>query len=69
MIDAATSEIAANSQTLALVILAYVAGAMTPLYYAQERMRGFGRAMMARIPYQPPPGEDEQQAMEDATDE
>lgn len=52
---------------LALVALAFVAGAMCPVYYAMERFRGFGRAMIDRLPYQPPPGADEEAALVEAT--
>ncbi|MUW13929.1 hypothetical protein GJ633_04075 [Halorubrum sp. CBA1125] len=69
MIEPFTAAIGNNLTTLAAVMLAYLAGAMTPVYYAQERMRGFGRAMASRLPYEPPPGVEEGQALEAATDE
>lgn len=45
-------------------------GSMAPTYYANERLRGFGRALFAKLPYQKPPtAEDEQEAMEEAVEE
>ncbi|MGQ3412034.1 hypothetical protein ACT4ML_07190 [Natrinema sp. LN54] len=48
---------------LAAIVVAFLAGACCPTYYATERLRGFGRATFGRIPYQPPPGMDSEQAM------
>lgn len=48
---------------LAAIVVAFLAGACCPTYYATERLRGFGRATFAKIPYQPPPGMDAEQAM------
>jgi hypothetical protein len=55
MIEPFTTAVSGNLTTISAVMLAYLAGSMTPVYYAQERMRGFGRAMASRLPYQPPP--------------
>lgn len=52
--------------TVTTAVLAFAAGATAPTYYAQERMRGFGRSIANRIPYTPPPGMSEQQALEAA---
>ncbi|WP_178915177.1 hypothetical protein [Natronomonas gomsonensis] len=62
----AIAEAAPSTGTLALVVLAFLAGATSPTYYAQERLRGFGRAVSSRLPYEPPPGMEEQEAMEAA---
>lgn len=51
-----------------VAVLAFLAGATCPTYYAQERLRGFGRAMFARLPYEPPPGMDATQALEEAAE-
>ncbi|ELY68138.1 hypothetical protein C489_09050 [Natrinema versiforme JCM 10478] len=51
---------------LAAIVVAFLAGACCPTYYATERLRGFGRATFARIPYQPPPGMDRDEAMQAA---
>ncbi|WP_459194722.1 hypothetical protein [Halosimplex sp. J119] len=49
---------------LAAMIVSFFAGSLCPAYYAQERLRGFGRAMFAAIPaYRPPPGMSEKEAM------
>jgi hypothetical protein len=53
---------------IAAVVLAYIVGTATPVYYAQERLRGFGRAMVDRLPYKPPPGMEKQQALEAAAE-
>jgi len=50
----------------AAVVAAFLAGAACPAYYAQERFRGFGRAMLDRLPYRPPPGMEETQALREA---
>jgi hypothetical protein len=55
-------------QWLAAVVLAFLAGASAPTYYAQERLRGFGRAMADRLPYQPPPGMEADEAMQAAAE-
>ena len=67
MPDAATllSELA---QPAALIALGVLAGALAPTYYAAERLRGFGRAMVSRLPYEPPPGRDPEAAMVAAVD-
>jgi hypothetical protein len=53
---------------IALALLFYIGGLVTPWYYAQERMRGFGRWLAAKIPYEPPPGEESGKAMERAVE-
>jgi hypothetical protein len=55
--------LAPSFQSLAAVVLAYLAGAASPTYYAMERMRGFGRAVADRLPYQPPAGLKEEEAL------
>jgi len=44
-------------------------GSLTPTYYAGEKLRGFGRAMFNKLPYEPPPGKEEEEALIDATNE
>lgn len=51
---------------LAAVVIAFLAGATCPAYYAQERLRGFGRSMFDRLPYRPPPGMNEEEALQAA---
>lgn len=50
-------------------ILGVLIGGTAPTYYATERLRGFGRAMFEKLPYKPPPGMDEDEALEEAADE
>jgi len=50
-------------RTLAGLVLAFLGGSLCPTYYAQERLRGFGRAVFDRLPYRPPPGMEEEQAL------
>ncbi|MFU1780719.1 hypothetical protein ACM16X_04995 [Haloarcula japonica] len=57
-----------SASAVAGFVLAFLAGAACPTYYAQERLRGFGRALIDRLPYVPPPGMDEQQALEAAAE-
>jgi len=64
MIEALT-----NPAVLGAVLLAFIAGLALPFRFALERLRGFGRWFVGKLPYEPPPGEDEQQALEDATEE
>lgn len=51
---------------LTWLLLAYLAGAASPYYYAVERLRGFGRLAISRLPYKPPPGMEEGEAMREA---
>lgn len=53
-------------RTLAGAVLAFLAGATCPTYYATERFRGFGRTVLARLPYRAPPGMSEEEALEAA---
>jgi hypothetical protein len=55
-------------ELVALAVVMYLAGLVTPWYYALERMRGFGRAVTAALPYRPPPGEEEGEAMKQAVE-
>lgn len=50
-------------QTLAYGVLAFSAGAAVPSYYAMERMAGFGRAALSKLPYKPPAGMEREQAL------
>jgi hypothetical protein len=64
----AVAEAFPSTGTLAVVVLAFLAGSTVPTYYAQERLRGFGRAVADRLPYRAPAGMDEQEAMQAATE-
>jgi len=39
---------------VALFILAFTLGMCVPFRYGIERLRGFGRAGLAKLPYKPP---------------
>ena len=69
MIEAISATVGGNLAAFAAVLIAYIAGTFTPGKYAGERLQGFGRAVAAKLPYRPPPGQDESEAMQDATDE
>lgn len=56
-----------SGSALALVILAFVAGMAVPFAFGMERLNGFGRWLASKIPYEPPPGEGEEKAMEEAS--
>jgi len=56
-------------QLVAVAIIFYIAGTITPYYYMMERVRGFGRAVAAKLPYRPPPGLSEDEAMKEAVSE
>lgn len=56
-------------ELLALALLSYLAGLLTPWYYAQERMRGLGRWFVNKLPYEPPPGEETDEALRRAVEE
>lgn len=58
------------AEVVALAILFYTAGLVTPWYYAQERLRGFGRWMSMRLPYEPPPDQpNKQEALKQAVEQ
>lgn len=69
MIDAIASTAGGNLPALAAVVLAYAAGTFTPGRYAGERLAGFGRAVASKLPYRPPPGLKEEEALQEATEE
>jgi hypothetical protein len=48
---------------LVVALLSFLAGATAPTYHAQERMRGFGRWLLSRIPYEPPAGLSAEEAL------
>ena len=49
--------------TVALVVVAFLAGMTVPTGFGIERLNGFGRAVFSKLPYQPPPGMQEEEAM------
>lgn len=69
MIDpSAISSMLPSVQMVALALVFFLAGALVPAYYAQERFRGFGRSMVDRLPYRPPPGMNEEEALQSAVE-
>lgn len=61
--------VAANTELFALVAVTFVAGIAVPFHYGIKRFRSFGRAILSKLPYQPPPGMDVEAAMAGATTE
>lgn len=55
--------------TVSLAMFFLLVGLAVPTRYGIERVNGFGRAMVSRLPYQPPPGKDEETALQEAVDE
>ena len=55
-------------EVIPVVLAAFIAGSLCPTYYAQERFRGFGRAMVSRLPYVAPPAMSEEEALEAAVE-
>lgn len=43
---------------VSVVILAFIIGMCVPFKYGIERLRGFGRAALAKLPYKPPEDSD-----------
>lgn len=39
---------------ISMLILAFIIGMCVPFRYGIERLRGFGRAAMGKLPYKPP---------------
>lgn len=68
LVDALTAltALTPDAKLLAVAVLFFQAGAACPTYYAQERFRGFGRALVDRLPYRPPPGMEEAEALQEA---
>lgn len=50
-------------------VFGLLVGSLAPTYYAGEKLRGFGRAMLNKLPYEPPPGKEKEEALIEATDE
>lgn len=57
-----------STPMLAVLLVSFLAGSLCPTYYASERFRGFGRVMLGKLPYAPPPGQETEQALIQATD-
>lgn len=55
--------------TIGIAIVALLAGMVVPLRYGMERLAGFARWFLGKLPYQPPPGKSAEQALQDAVEE
>jgi len=55
-----------EAQTVAVAVVCLLAGIAVPTRYGLERIEGFGRSIASKLPYSPPPGMEEQEAMERA---
>jgi hypothetical protein len=61
---------AVDVEMLAFGLVCFQAGAAVPVYYFEERLRGFGRAVADRfMPYKPPVGMSKQEALRTARPE
>ena len=58
-----------SSSLLGVALLAFLAGMAVPTRYGLERFAGFGRWFAGKLPYEPQPGKNEEEAMEEAVDE
>lgn len=57
-----------DMQNLMWFLSGLLIGIMAPTYYAAERLRGFSRVVLGKLPYRPPPGMEEEEALEEASD-
>lgn len=60
---AAVAQSIPNPQTVALAVVCILAGMTVPTRYGVERLEGFGRSIVSKLPYRPPPGQDATEAM------
>lgn len=51
---------------IGIFLFGFLLGMPAPYWYSQERIRGFIRAILSRAPYEPPPGEEAGEALENA---
>lgn len=58
-----------TAENAAYLVLGILIGLPAPYWFAAERVKGFSRAMLMKIPYQPPPGVEEGEAMEEAVED
>jgi hypothetical protein len=52
----------------AALFLGILIGLPAPYWFAAERIKGTCRASLMKLPYEPPPGAEEEEALEDATE-
>lgn len=53
-------------EQLTWFLLGLLAGLPAPYWYAAERIKGFTRVLLSKLPYKPPPGKEKQEALEEA---
>lgn len=49
------------------LVIGFLGGLTVPTYFAIERLSGFGRWAVSQVPYEPPPGKSEDEAMEEVS--
>lgn len=57
-----------TTREMLIFLAGILIGLPAPYWYAQERIRGFSRAALSQLPYMPPPGKKEDEAMEEAVE-
>lgn len=58
-----------SMEILIAFLFGYLAGLAVPTRYGLERLSGFGRRAVSKLPYEPPPGKEEEEALADAVEE
>lgn len=58
-----------DTQNVAWFMIGLLVGLPAPYWFAAERIKGFSRAWLLKLPYQPPPGAEEDEAMQEATED
>jgi len=59
----------ADPSMIGIAVLALLAGMVIPLGYGMERLGGFARWVVSFLPYRPPPGQSEEQALQAAVED
>lgn len=57
-----------SANAVAFGVLCLLAGMAVPTAYGIERLQGFGRAVVSKIPYRPPPGMEQEKALRTAVE-
>ena len=52
-----------TAEIATVLVVGVLIGLSIPTGYGLERLAGFGRAMLSRVPYRAPPGMDEDEAL------
>lgn len=63
---AAVAQALPAPETVALAVVCILAGMTVPTSYGLERLNGFGRFVVSKLPYKAPPGREETDAMQHA---